>query len=327
VDYAYDGLDRLAQRNGIGYTYGDLTNNPIRSPSSAGEALTFRTAGGTPVSSKTGTGAARNLPANRHGDLVAAADPGTAAVTASASYDPHGQVTASSGALPLGFQGGWVDPDTGQVNAYARSYAPATGTFTSRDTVTLPPDPVARANRYQYANAAPTVNTDTSGHDPGGRDPYEDCYWEDEEVFVCPPETGPSDPGGGGGGGSSQPGQKKPKSKCKGILCKIPWLCRVDARKPLGSEPSQRPRSEDLTGGNPIVIVPDPAEAVLTSCDTDCTPTPAPAPPPADRCHHHRREHPTRAPARRRQHRRPAQCPRRGRVGCAESSLTRRMGE
>jgi len=278
VDYTYDGLDRLAQRNGVGYTYDDLTNNPVRSPSSAGEALTFRTPDGTPVSGKTGTAPARSLLTNRHGDLVAAADPGTAAVTASASYDPHGQVTASSGQLPLGFQGGWVDPDTGQVNAHARWYSPGTGSFTSRDTATLAPDPVARANRYQYANAAPTVYADPSGHDPGGRDPYEDCYWEDDEIFICPDPGG----GGGGGGGSSSPVQTKPKpkNKCTGS-CKIPWLHKISPRKPLGSERSQRPQSEDITGGRLILIEPEPVEAVLTSCDTtDCTPTPMPQPAP-----------------------------------------------
>src|SRR4029453_13284580 len=70
--------------------------------------------------------------------------------------------------LPLGFQGGWTDPQSGQVNALARWYAPGLASFTTRDSWTLPPDPVAQANRYGYANGSPTNYADTNGH----------CLWD-----------------------------------------------------------------------------------------------------------------------------------------------------
>ena len=65
---------------------------------------------------------------------------------------------------PLGYQGGYTDPDTGLTNAQARWYAPALARFTSRDTTTLTPNPLAQANRYLYANATPLTGRDLDGH-------------------------------------------------------------------------------------------------------------------------------------------------------------------
>ncbi|WP_180903755.1 hypothetical protein, partial [Nonomuraea indica] len=41
---------------------------------------------------------------------------------------------------------------------------PGTGTFTSRDTATLTPNPSVQANRYTYANASPLTGIDPTGH-------------------------------------------------------------------------------------------------------------------------------------------------------------------
>jgi len=163
TDYTYDALDRLAQRNGIATGYADLTNNPVAVPGSG--TVVFRNPDGSAASDKTGTGPGRALLSDGvHGDVVAAADSTTGTVSASTTFDPYGQISASTGSLPLGYQGGWTDPDTAQVNAAARWYDPGTGAFTSRDTLTLAPDPVAQANRYTYGNASPLNNTDPSGH-------------------------------------------------------------------------------------------------------------------------------------------------------------------
>jgi len=89
------------------------------------------------------------------------------ALSASASYDPLGNVTATTGAPAgkLGYQSGWTDPATGQVNMTARWYNPAAGQFTSRDTTTVSPvpDPVA-ANPFAYADDNPLTGTDPTGH-------------------------------------------------------------------------------------------------------------------------------------------------------------------
>ena len=70
-----------------------------------------------------------------HGDLTASINPATGDPTVSASYDPWGTAT-TTGALPLGFQGGYTDPTTGLTNAHARWYLAETGSFISRDTAT-----------------------------------------------------------------------------------------------------------------------------------------------------------------------------------------------
>ena len=167
VSYAYDSLDRAAQRNGVSFGYADLSNDPIISPTSAGNSTILRDPSGRPLASKIGTNAATTLLADRvHADVTAAADPSTGTVSASASVDPWGQPLASSGTLPLGYQGGWTDFTTGQVNAHSRWYDPTTGSFDSRDTLTLNPDPIAQANGYLYGNASPLNQADPSGHCP-----------------------------------------------------------------------------------------------------------------------------------------------------------------
>ncbi|MEU4765681.1 polymorphic toxin-type HINT domain-containing protein [Actinosynnema sp. NPDC023794] len=158
--YQYDALDRLVTRNGAGFAYAGLDNSPVGLP---GDTLVSRDALGTPQSDRTGTGPARSLLTDTgRADVTAGFDPATGAVGGSTSYSPFGERTGEQGAL--GYQGGYTDPLTGQVNAHARWYDPATGAFTSRDTWTLPPSPVVQANRYTYANANPVNHNDPSGH-------------------------------------------------------------------------------------------------------------------------------------------------------------------
>ncbi|WP_203904805.1 ricin-type beta-trefoil lectin domain protein [Virgisporangium aliadipatigenens] len=189
--YTYDALDRVAQRNGTALAYVDLSNNPTTAPTVAGQAKIVRTPDGQPLSDQSSSGPGRILITDPiHHDVTAAADPTTGSLGASASYDPYGTPSAS-GTLPLGFQGGVPDPQTGHVNAHARWYEPATGAFTSRDTWTLDPDPTTQVNRYLYGNANPITGADPTGH-------Y--CTYGQT---TCPPTTtapGRTPPRGGGGG-------------------------------------------------------------------------------------------------------------------------------
>ncbi|MGC4903395.1 RHS repeat-associated core domain-containing protein [Micromonospora echinospora] len=166
INYTYDALDRLAQRNTLPFLYNDLTNQPIRTPDTpTQDTVIFRSPDGQPLSDKAGTAAARNLITDGiHNDLIAASNPSTGDLAASRAYQPYGQPTAATGTLPLGYQGGWTDPDTTQTNAHARWYDSSAGAFTSRDTWTLSPDPVTQTNRYSYANSSPTTVSDPSGH-------------------------------------------------------------------------------------------------------------------------------------------------------------------
>ena len=164
VAFGYDSLDRAARRNTSSFAYADLSNNPVMTPVAAGETKLLRDPTGTALSTKTGSATASTVLGDLvHGDISATAGPTTGDLGASASYDPWGAPTGS-GTLPAGFQGGYTDPDSGLVNAHARWYDPALGAFTSRDTWTLEPDPLAAANRYVYANASPLSGADPTGH-------------------------------------------------------------------------------------------------------------------------------------------------------------------
>ncbi|MFJ9006315.1 RHS repeat-associated core domain-containing protein [Streptomyces canus] len=68
----------------------------------------------------------------------------------------------------MGYQSGYTDPTTGDVNMAARWYQPGTGTFGSRDTWQLDPTPSGQANRYGYGSGRALNGTDPSGH----------CFWD-----------------------------------------------------------------------------------------------------------------------------------------------------
>ncbi|MFI8509614.1 LamG-like jellyroll fold domain-containing protein [Streptomyces sp. NPDC085460] len=161
--FTYDSLDRVMTHNGTAFTYDGGSNNLVKD----GTSTYSRTPGGTLLASATtGTaGSARLAVTDGHTDLVAGLSPDGTTVTSSRAYDASGKVTASSGANPsVGYQSGWTDSSTGEVNMAARWYQPGTGGFTSRDTWQLDPDPSVQANRYTYGNAGPTNGIDPSGH-------------------------------------------------------------------------------------------------------------------------------------------------------------------
>ncbi|MFF5110016.1 polymorphic toxin-type HINT domain-containing protein [Streptosporangium sp. NPDC000509] len=167
--YGYDALDRMTSRTAGAtqqrFTYSGLSNNLVTVADGANTTLAKygRDPFGGLLSLQEGASPALAVMNDLHGDVV-----GTFSATAlvdSVAYDPFGEVTHRTGtARTLGYQGEYTDPDTGKVNMHARWYQPGTGTFTSRDTATLNPDPSVQANRYTYANAGPLTNTDPSGH-------------------------------------------------------------------------------------------------------------------------------------------------------------------
>ncbi|WP_134656329.1 DNRLRE domain-containing protein [Streptomyces sp. H23] len=161
--YRYDALGRLVRQGDASLTYADQSNAPVAT--AAGPV--FRDPSGQALSTAhpDGTNAAALL-SDLHGDVVGAFTAATGTVTGSKGYSPFGQVTGSSGSTgPLGYQGEYTDPGTGQVNMHARWYDPAAGGFSSRDSWTLSPAPSVNANRYTYAGGSPLLNTDPSGHD------------------------------------------------------------------------------------------------------------------------------------------------------------------
>ncbi|GAA0829120.1 hypothetical protein GCM10009525_27440 [Streptosporangium amethystogenes subsp. fukuiense] len=167
--YGYDALDRMTSRTAGSsqqrFTYSGLSNDLVTVADGANTTLAKygRDPFGGLLSLQEGAGPALATMNDLRGDVVGTFS-GTALVD-SVAYDPFGQVTHRSGTQrSLGYQGEYTDPDTGKVNMLARWYQPGTGTFASRDTATLPPDPSVQANRYTYANANPLTNTDPTGH-------------------------------------------------------------------------------------------------------------------------------------------------------------------
>ncbi|MGW0202617.1 LamG-like jellyroll fold domain-containing protein [Nonomuraea sp. NPDC003201] len=166
--YSYDALDRMSSRirgtSKQNFAYSGLGNDLAAITDSGGtvQAKYARDLGGGLLGLKEGTGAGMAALSDLNGDLVATF---TTTLQTSTAYDPFGTVTAQTGTKTgLGYQGEYTDPDTGKVNMHARWYQPGTGTFTSRDTATLSPNPSVQANRYTYANASPLTGTDPTGH-------------------------------------------------------------------------------------------------------------------------------------------------------------------
>ncbi|WP_425586304.1 LamG-like jellyroll fold domain-containing protein [Streptomyces sannanensis] len=158
--FTYDSLDRVTTYNGTAFTYDGGSNNLITD----GTTSYARTPDGSLLSSKR-NGSAQWSVTDQHTDRVAGLSADGLTVTDSTTYDPFGKVTATQGNAPaIGYQSGWTDPSSEDVNMAARWYEPGTGAFASRDTWLLPPVSSAQANRFVYANADPLNATDPTGH-------------------------------------------------------------------------------------------------------------------------------------------------------------------
>ncbi|WP_309144106.1 RHS repeat-associated core domain-containing protein [Streptomyces sp. PKU-MA01144] len=158
--FTYDSFDRVGQSGGTPFTYDGGSSNLTHD----GSTNYSRTPSGSLLATSDGTDAQWAI-TDRHTDLVAQLRPDGTALTGSRAYDPYGSVTASHGANPsVGYQSGWTDASSGDVNMAARWYQPATGAFASRDTWLLDPSPSVQANRYTYGNAGPLNGIDPTGH-------------------------------------------------------------------------------------------------------------------------------------------------------------------
>ncbi|WKX09807.1 LamG-like jellyroll fold domain-containing protein [Streptomyces sp. NL15-2K] len=165
--YTYDGLDRvLNAKDELGveafaFKYSGAGNDVA----SDGSAVYSRNADGSLVGVKTGVSSVQVL-TDIHDDVVGQFTDTGEVLSGSATYTPFGKAAASVGMLGnLGYQSGWTDPATAQVNMAARWYSPQTGQFSSRDTVSNDPLPASvNANQYAYANQNPMTGVDPTGH-------------------------------------------------------------------------------------------------------------------------------------------------------------------
>jgi RHS repeat-associated protein len=164
--YAWDALDRvISADNGssaISLTYSGATSQ-ITSDSSATYS---RDPSGAIVGINSTAGGQTLALNDEHQDLSGTFTAAGTALATSTTYDPWGQVIATSGPAPeIGYQGQWTDPATGQVNMGSRFYNPGKGSFLNQDTATP-----AGGNAYAYADDNPVTLTDLTGHSPDGDD-------------------------------------------------------------------------------------------------------------------------------------------------------------
>jgi RHS repeat-associated protein len=161
VTYTYDGLGRIAARNGTALKYNGTGIDPIAD----GTWTTVQNQSAAPLSIKSGATANWAL-LDAHNDLVALMSPATGAVSNTTSYDPFGKVEGRTGSIvpTVGFQGDFTDPTTSEVWMGARFYQPANDTFTSRDTYDGKLETPISLNRYTYGDDNPLNGVDWDGH-------------------------------------------------------------------------------------------------------------------------------------------------------------------
>ncbi|MFI8460463.1 LamG-like jellyroll fold domain-containing protein [Kitasatospora sp. NPDC085464] len=215
TSYTYDGLDRVTGRNAARFSYDGGTNELTGD----GTWTYARDTAGNLLGAANATSSVR-LRTDQHTDVTATLDSNGTSVTGSTTYDPFGKPTATSGTgTSLGYQSGWTDPASGDVNMAARWYRPGTGGFTSRDSYLLDPTSSARANRYTYANGSPLNGIDPTGH----------------EV----PKAGAGGGGGGvgAGGGGSRPGTviERPAGPNRSGIDLERGTARIPAPRPGGT--------------------------------------------------------------------------------------------
>jgi RHS repeat-associated protein len=178
--YAYDALDRRIAKTVDGvveafiydpwsatsttandavldFTNGTLTRRWLHGPQTD-EPLAFES---YTTSTTPGTGTARDLHADRLGNILRLVEPATGTVAATYDYDSFGNRT-QTGTLDqrYGFTGREHDAESGLIYFRARHYDAGTGTFLQRDPIGFAGGDL---NLYAYVENNPLNWTDPSG--------------------------------------------------------------------------------------------------------------------------------------------------------------------
>lgn len=120
TSYGYDSLDRVTGRGQTEFTYDGGSNNLVGD----GTHTYSRTPDGALLAMGGKGESERRALTDQHTNLVACLSPDGSEITGSTAYDPFGTVTAHEGATAsLGYQSGWTDPSTKEVNLAARWYS------------------------------------------------------------------------------------------------------------------------------------------------------------------------------------------------------------
>jgi RHS repeat-associated protein len=170
--FAWDALNRVISSGeafnnsyNVTLTYEGMTKDVASDPS----ATYSRDPSGQITGVNTSADGKTVALVDAHSDLSGTFVPAGTAMASSTTWDPWGQVIASTGpAIQNGYQGQWTDPTTGQVSMGARFYRPVVGGFIDQDTYTGDEGGTAVTdNQYAYADDNPATLTDPTGHAAG----------------------------------------------------------------------------------------------------------------------------------------------------------------
>ncbi len=169
VSYARDALARVAARTAgsasQSYSYAGTSGLLVGQQSGGTTTNLVRDGSGTLYAMASAGGTALRVNPDIHGDIGQLVDPASHTTVWSAVYDPFGGAL-STGTSPvgLGFQSMLTDPVTGLTDMGARSYNPASGTFTSADSLIGALGAPPALNRYLYGSGDPVGNFDPTGN-------------------------------------------------------------------------------------------------------------------------------------------------------------------
>ncbi len=172
--YSWDALDRMVSATGQGNNGEpiDLTYDGMTDEVSSDSGASYSRDPGGAIVGVDVIGGGKTLALNdSHDDLSGTFAAAGTALAGSTTYDPWGQVIATSGpAIQIGYQGQWTDPGTAQVDMGSRFYGPAQGGFGNQDTFTTGGNGSAVSDDlHAYADDNPLSVTDLSGHSPSGK--------------------------------------------------------------------------------------------------------------------------------------------------------------
>jgi RHS repeat-associated protein len=172
--YTYDALDRLRTVTEGGtstrFRYVGLTTAMAQDVNNATGAVILNHAtdldGNDLLDFSSDGTTQRFLGRNAHTD-VTWTSASTGAVTATAAYDPYGNVLASTGTVPnTRWQSSWQDASTGLYYVVARWYSPTLGSFLSLDPLSQSQLIPQLRDQYSYAGGDPMNSVDPDGRGP-----------------------------------------------------------------------------------------------------------------------------------------------------------------
>jgi RHS repeat-associated protein len=177
--------------------------------------------GGVTVAARTSTGTLDYLDGDVQGTASLAVNVSTLALTRR-FYDPYGNPVGLAASWPgtRGFVGGPADPLSTLDDLGAREYQPATGTFTSADSVLTPYNP-QDLDPYAYAADDPATQSDPTGLCPTGP------MGEPLNCNSTPVGT-PAGSGGSGGGDTGTAGSTGGGGGCGFLGLGCAWHATAD---------------------------------------------------------------------------------------------------